>query len=80
MGHSPRRLYRGLEDGYVGGGRDGGVGHEAHGPGAVVVGGEFGIGIVLLAEQRFSEAAVGLIALDYERACGKVAILEFERS
>ena len=45
-------------------------GHQAHGPGGVVVGGELGVGVDLFAEQGFGEAAVGLVALDDERAGG----------
>ena len=69
----------GFEDGDVGGGLDGGVGHEAHGPGGVVVGGELGIGVDLLAEEGFGEAAVGLVAFNEEGAGGVVAVFELER-
>ncbi len=55
-----------FENGVVGDGFDGGSGHQAHGPGAVVVGWEFGVGVDLLAEEGFGEAAVGLVALHDE--------------
>ena len=54
-------------------------GHEAHGPGAVVVGGELGVGVDLFAEEGFGEAAVGLVALHDEGAGGIGAVLEFDR-
>ena len=72
------RFDGGFEDGVVGGGFDGGAGHQAHGPGAVVVGGELGVGVDLFAEEGFGEAAVGLVALHDEGACGIGAVLEFD--
>ncbi len=54
------------------------MGHQAHGPGAVVVGHQLGVGVDLLAEQRLGEAAVGLVALDDQRARGIGSVLQLD--
>ena len=66
--------------GFVRGGLDVGVGHQAHGPRAVVVGVEIGIGIDLLAEQRFRKRAVGLVGFDNEGARRVIAVAQFDGS
>ena len=69
------RLRLDVEDGLVGDLLHVGVAHQAHRPAGVVVGGEAAVGEVLLFEQDLGEAAVGLIALDDQRAGRERALL-----
>ena len=63
---------------FVRGGLDLSVGHEAHGPGAVVVSVQVGVGIVLLAEQSFRQRAVGLVGFYDQRSRWIIAVTQFD--